>query len=224
MAASPTAVDPAQSGVSYSSDTVDGPVHLGRRLHRSPFAGLSPALGLVWAGSMSKKTPGKELNFGLSLDDQGLPLLVVRPTKWQRVATSLEHVTGDVSRLCKVMARAFGTNGRVRGSAVELMGDQRENILEWLRRAGCIKALDEEEAAPAAEEATKLRAKPRWSEAKHKAASARDTTATEGDDEPSEASDGVPPEIGKTEGYQEFSNLMKSWCAPRGAQNPRPPA
>ena len=71
-------------------------------------------------------SPATQVEFGLDMGEHGLPLLTTKKSKWNKVITILHHVSGDVQRLSKVLRDALGTGGRVRGSTIELMGDQRE--------------------------------------------------------------------------------------------------
>jgi hypothetical protein len=167
-----------------------------------------------------EKSRGQDgmLNFGLDLGENGLPLLATKKTKWNKVVTVLNHVSGDVQGLANTLQHALGTGGRVRGSAIELMGDQREAVLTWLLRTGRVQRQREEgDEGAAPEEAHKERAKARWS-AEKRAAAAADPTAAEtetsgADDDPwSEFAnlEGAMPEEGVTEGYKSFLVLVRS--------------
>ena len=157
-----------------------------------------------------KKSASKgdeRLNFALDLGEHGVPLLSVAKTKWQRVVTTLHHVSGDVQGLCHLLQRTLGTGGRVRGSVIELMGDQREKVLVWLLRAGLVRGSDQDQNEEQGNDdtAVKARAKPRWTaEKRHAAVGADDGAGSSSDPAEKEAAvtipglegyDGATPEV-----------------------------
>ena len=100
-----------------------------------------------------------------------LPLFVHK-TKWSKVVTRVENVTGDVKALAKALQRALGTGGSVHGSAVEVQGDQRDAIAAFLLRMGAVKGMRRAKKAAAVDAASEdaapesvVRAKPRWTPA-----------------------------------------------------------
>ena len=90
------------------------------------------------------------MSFHVQATKKGGVALSLQKTKWGKVVTRVERVGGDRDALCTALKTRLGTGGTVADDGcVEVQGDHREAVTEWLLSTGVVRGAAKPKPAPA---------------------------------------------------------------------------
>ena len=90
------------------------------------------------------------MSFHVQATKKGGVALSLQKTKWGKVVTRVERVGGDRDALCTALQTRLGTGGTVADDGcVEVQGDHREAVTEWLLSTGVVRGAAKPKPAPA---------------------------------------------------------------------------